>query len=174
MSEPSSPPLGPTLPHYLRLPPIDRLSDPHRRPSEHDALRAFVARSRPWGRVRVPLSLPVTCALWVVLVATGALSGWLSTLLAGRAACQGLVCSIATLGNPGLLLVLAGSCAATLLATATVTRGLTRAGAPELAAIIVAAVAGIASLLGVVAVLALAAMALGLAVSVLVVVADRL
>lgn len=150
------------------LPPLDHL--PGREP---DALGAFAARTTPWGRVQVPLSVPVTCALWVVLVATGALSAWLIAVLTGGASCSGLVCSVATLGNPGLLLVLSGSCATTLLVAATITRWLTRAGAPELAAVVVAAVAGTASLLGVVAVLVLAAGVIGLVVFVLALVADR-
>jgi hypothetical protein len=153
--------------------PIDRLPGPSPRPAEPDALGAFTARTKRWGRVQVPLSPPVTCALWIILLATGALSAWLIAVLAGRAPCGGLVCSIATLGNPGLLLVLAGSCVTTLLGTAAVTRCLTRAGAPELAAVIVAAIAGTVSLLGVVAVLILTAMVIALAVSVLALIADR-
>jgi hypothetical protein len=171
----SIPPLDRPVPRrsLSDVAPIDHLPGPAARPSEPDALSAFAATTTPWGRVQVPLSVSVTCALWVVLVATGALSAWLIAVLAGSAPCGGLVCSIATLGNPGLLLVLAGSCVTTLLGAATVTRCLTRAGAPELAAVIVAAIAGTVSLLGVVAVLALAAAAIALAVSVLAVIADR-
>jgi hypothetical protein len=169
----SGPPLDRPVPRHLELPPIDRLPGLSLRPSETDALGEFVATMRPWGRVQVPLSIAVTCALWIVLIASGALSAWLIAVLTGRAPCGGLVCSIATLGNPGLLLILAGSGAATLLGAATVTRGLTRAGAPELAAIVVAAIAGTVSLLGVVAVLVLTAMVIALAVSVLALIADR-
>jgi hypothetical protein len=155
------------------LPPLDHLPGRTPRGPQPDALGAFTARTTPWGRVQVPLSVPVTCVLWVVLVATGALSAWLIAVLAGGAPCSGPVCSIATLGNPGLLLVLAGSCVTTLLGAATITRCLTRAGAPELAAIIVAAVAGSVSLLGVVAVLVLATGVIALAVSALALIADR-
>jgi hypothetical protein len=155
------------------LPPIDHLPGTPPRATGPNALAAFTARTKPWGRVQVPLSVPVTCALWVILVATGALSAWLIAVLAGGAPCGGFVCSIATLGNPGVLLVLAGSCVTTLLGAATVTRCLTRAGAPELAAVIVAAIAGTASLLGVVAVLVLAVGTIALAVGVLALVADR-
>jgi hypothetical protein len=169
----SNRPLDRPVARHVDLPPIDRLPGPPPRRWKPDALGEFVATTRPWGRVQVPLSAPVTCALWSILVANGALSASLIAVLAGRAPCSSLVCSIATLGNPGLLLVLAGSCVATLLGAATLMRGLTRAGALELAAVIVAAVAGIVALLGVVALLGLAAAAVALVVSVLAQLVDR-
>jgi hypothetical protein len=171
----SSRPFEPAGPRRLlpQLAPIDHLPGSSRRHSEPDALGAFTARTKRWGRVQVPLSPPVTCALWVLLVTTGALSGWLIAVLAGGAACSGVVCSVATLGNPDLLLILAGSCATTLLGAAAVTSCLTRAGAPELAAIIVAAIAGTVSLLGIVAVLVITAAVIALAVCLLAHIADR-
>lgn len=172
----SSRPLEPVGPRSLlsELSPIDELPGSSAQPTEPDALSAFVATTRPWGRVQVPLSVSVTCALWIILVATGTLSAWLTAVLTGHAACSGPVCAIATLGNPRLVLILAGACVATLLVAATVTGCLTRAGAPELGAVIVAAIAGTISLLGIVAVLVLAAAAIAMALSVLVVIADRL
>ena len=109
------------------------------------------------------LPIAATCTFWLTALLSGGVGAWLVAVLTGNAPCSGLVCSIATVGNhPRLLLGLAAFCAVTLLGLAFVTRGLTRAGGPELALMIVAAVAGTGSLLGVVA-LVVVTLAVGLA-----------
>ena len=145
-----SPPIG-SLPGTPST-PVDRSRDPV-------ALGAFVRRTRPWGRHQGELSVAVTCALWALLVGAGAVGGWLVAVRTGAAPCSGPVCSLATLGRPTLLLTLAAVCVGTLLVLVPFTRGLTKAGAPEIAAMvekehpqIAAVLAGIGSLLGVVAV----------------------
>jgi hypothetical protein len=172
---------GPAPPSLL-LAPIDHLPDLDaacpstggRTRSNRDALAGFAASARSWDQLPVPLSAPVTCALWIVLIASGGVGAWLIAVLSGAAPCGVFVCAVATLGgHPGLVLVLAGSCVVTLLGAAAVTSGLTRAGAPQLAMIAVAAVAGIVSLLGVAAVLLLVALAMALALSVLAHFVDR-
>lgn len=167
---------GPAPPSLL-LPPIDHLPnvDPaDRGQPNQDVLEGFATSVRPWGRLPVPLTASVTCALWIVLVASGGVGGWLIAVLSGAAPCEGLFCTLATLGgHPGLLLALAGSCVVPLLGAATVTRGLTQANAPQLAVIAAAAVAGIVSLLGVAAILLLVTLAMALARSLLVLSADR-
>lgn len=136
----------------LQSPPIGCLPAPTAQGTEPDALTAFVRTTRPWGRHQGELSVPVTCALWAVLVGAGAVGGWLVAVRAGAAPCSGPVCTLATLGHPALLLILAAVCVGTLLGLVPFTRGLTRAGGCEIAAMIVGATAGVVSLLGVVAI----------------------
>lgn len=140
------------------------------RPAPPDPLRAFTASTKAWDRHHVRLSRRLTCGLWVVVAGAGAVGGWLAT----AAPCHGLVCTIASLGHPRVLLVLAGFCVATLLLVALPTRGLTRAGAAQLGSITVAAAAGIASLLGVMAVAVLALLGTVLVLAAFAFVVDRL
>ncbi|WP_028922034.1 hypothetical protein [Pseudonocardia acaciae] len=161
-----------SAPPSLLEPPIDRL--PGVVPDDDDVLEDFAASARPWSHLPVPLSAPVTFALWMVVIASGGFSGWLVAVLSGAAPCEGFPCAVATLGgHPGLLLALAGSGAVLLMGVATVTRGLTRAGAPQLAVIVVATVAGIASLLGVAALLLVVALGMGLVGALFVFLVDR-
>lgn len=129
--------------------------------------------SRSW--VRHPHELPtrLTVAFWTVLVGAAGVGGWLVAVRAGAAPCSGPACTVATLGRPGLLLVLAAVCVGTLLVLAPFTRGLTSAGGPELAAMTAAGLAGVGSLLGVVALAVLAALALFLTLALIVAVFER-
>lgn len=159
----SRPEPGPPLPapDILHLPPPD-------------ALDPFVTALRPWSRHREMLQVPTTCGLWAVATASGVVGGWQVAVLAGRASCTGVVCTIASLGDhPRLLITLAGFCVATLLGLAFVTRGLTEADRPALGLMTVAAVAGLASLLGVVAVAALTLLIAAAAVVAAVALLDR-
>jgi hypothetical protein len=177
----SSPHNNGAAPTGQLLPPIDHLPDLGPRDlgsaglgpagktqSNPDVLAGFAASARPWDQLPVPLSAPVTRALWIVLIASGGIAGWLIAVLSDAAPCRGFACAVATLGGrPVSLLVLAGSCVLALLGAAVVTRGLTQAGAAQLAVIAVAAIAGIVSLLGVAALLVLVALGIRLVWTVL-------
>jgi hypothetical protein len=140
----------------LHLPPITQLTVSGAHRPQSGTLPEFVARTRSWERNAVALSTPVTCAFWLVAFLSGGVGAWLIAVLTDNAPCSGLVCTIATVGNhPRLLLVLSTFCVTTLLGLSMVTHGLTRAGGPELALMVVAAAAGAGSLLGVVAVVVL-------------------
>ena len=139
----------------LQSPPIGSLSGTSstlvEQSREPDALGAFVRTTQPWGRHQGELSVPVTVLLWAELVLSGAVGGWLVAVRAGAAPCRGPVCTLATLGRPTLLLTLAAVCVGSLLVLVPFTRGLTRAGGYEIAAMIAGGTAGIVSLLGVIA-----------------------
>jgi hypothetical protein len=152
----TSPPLARTVQPSLLLPPIDHLGVPVARIPSSGVLSEFVATTRSWDRHAVQLPLLATCAFWLTALLAGGVGGWLVAVLTDNAPCSGLVCTIATVGNhPRLLLGMAAFCVVTLLGLAVVTRGLTRAGGPELALMIVAAVSGAGSLIGVVALVVL-------------------
>ncbi len=170
----TSPPLDRTVQLSLLRPPITHLTVPGVPAPQPDALPEFVSRSRSWERHAVELPVPVTCTFWLAALLSGVVGGWLIAVLTGNAPCSGPVCTIATVGNHSrLLLGLAAFCVVTLLGLAFVTRGLTRAGGPELALMIAAGVSGAGSLLGVVALVVLTlAVALAGAV-VLVLLLDR-
>lgn len=156
----------PLQPSLLR-PPITALPTRTREPGrEPDVLTAYLSTTRSWSRHQVALPVAVVVALWVVLGGAAGVGGWLVAVRTGHASGGGIAYRIATLGHPGLLLVLTGICVVTLLGLVPLTRGLTRAGGPELAAVTVAGLAGAAALLGVVALALLAALAAFLTVAV--------
>ena len=140
-----------------RLHADGRLPVPGATAPEGDAVRDLVARSRSWGRHKIALPVPLTCAFWLSAAEAGAVGGWAAAaVLTHRAACSGLVCTIVTLGDrPRLIVVLAAICVVSLLVLAPLTRGLTEAGGPELALMVAAAASGVVSVVGVVAVVAL-------------------
>jgi hypothetical protein len=153
----TNPPLAHPVDPSLELPPITQLTVSGAHPPQSGALPDFVARTHSWERHAVRLPIAVTCTFWLVVLLSGGVGAWLIAVLTDNAPCSGLVCTIATVGNhPRLLLVLATFCVTTLLGLALVTHGLTHAGGPELALMVVAAAAGAGSLLGVVAVVVLA------------------
>jgi hypothetical protein len=118
--------------------------------------------------------VPVTCVLWLVAAASGVVGGWATAVLTERTSCRGVVCRIALLGNrPGLVAGLAAACVVVLLVLAVITRGLTRAGGPELALMVVAAGSGVVSVLGVLAVVALTLLVALLGAVALVLLLDR-
>jgi hypothetical protein len=162
----------------LRLPPITGLSPgaPAREPAtvrEPDVLTAYLTTTRSWHRHPVALPTSVVCALWIILGGAVGVGVWLTVARAWDAPAGGIVFRIATLGHPGLLLILAIAGALTLLGLAPFTGGLTRAGGPELAAMTLAGAAGAASLLGVVAVALIAIAAVFLVVALFVAVVER-
>ena len=144
------------VPPTLLLPPI-RGFPASATDAAPDALGAYVATTRSWGRQPVVLTTPVRCALWLDVGGAAALGGWLVAVHVGAAG-RGPVYELMTLWHPGLLLVLAGICVTTLLVTAPFTRGLTQVGGSQLGLVVAAAGAGFVALLGVllVAVLAVA------------------
>ncbi len=166
------------LPSSLRQPTITGLPAPPQitvlaPDREHNVLTEYLGTTRSWGREHRALPSSVPWALWIVLVGAGCVGGWLAAVRTGHASGGGAVYTLATLGHPGLLLILAGICVVTLLGLAPCTRGLTRAGWPELTAMTVAGAAGAISLLGVVAVAVLVVTAAFLAVAMLVAVVER-
>ena len=167
-------PLGRPVQPSLFRPPITRLPTAEATPSRGETLRDLAGRSRSWHREAVGLPVPVTCVLWLVVAASGAVGSWVTALLTHRASCSGVVCRIAVLGDrPRLVLVLAAACVVVLLVLAAITRGLTRAGGPELALMVVAAGAGVVSVLGVVAVVVLTVLVALLGAVALVLLLDR-
>lgn len=157
---------GPHLPPSLALPPIERLPGEHSSlsadPRRPEALQRFLdTGTRRWSGEPLPLPRAASCVLWAVLVANTALGAWLIAVRTGAAPCSGLPCSIATLGgHPDLLLALCTVVVGSLAAVASMTRGLSRAGAAPLAVMVVGGVVGVIALLGIVALLALAALCL--------------
>jgi hypothetical protein len=138
-----------------------------------NALRNLVVRSRAWGQQAEDLPRSVTCALWVIAAGSVGVGTWLAAVLTGHASCSSVVCMIATMNHPRLLMVLASFCVAALLGLAPFTGGLTRAGGLQLAVMTVAAVAGAGSLLGVAAVVVLTVTVALMAVVALVLLLDR-
>lgn len=162
----------------LRLPPIAGLSPvtPAREPAtvrEPDALTTYLTTTRSWHRHPVALPTSVVCALWIIFGGAVGVGAWLTSMRAWDGPAGGIVFRIATLGHPGLLLILAIICALTLLGLAPFTGGLTRVGGPELAVMTLAGTAGAASLLGVVAVALLTIAAVFLIVALFVAVVER-
>jgi hypothetical protein len=139
----------PHLPPLLENPAIDRIG--HRRPGP-DPLRDYLAHgTRPWGGVPVPLSGPVTGALWTILFANLVVAGWLIAVLHGAAACSGPVCTIATWGHPIAVLTITTSSVAALTGAALVTRGLSEARSFPLAIVVLGAVSGVIGTSGLIA-----------------------
>ena len=158
----ATPALERPVPPSLRLPPISGLpARTHEAASvrESDVVTAYLTTTMPWYRRPVALPVSVVVAMWVVLGGASGVGAWLVAVQTGHAPCSGIACRIATLGHPGLLLVLAGICVATLLGLAPFTRGLTSASGPEVAVMTLAGIAGVGSLLGVVALVGLAVLA---------------
>lgn len=164
----------PALPSLL-LPPIDDLRSLSRTPEplhvpQHESLGSFTTRTRSWFRFPEELPGRVTVALWLVLVGAGTVGAW---SIAGAAPDGGLVYRIAMLGHPGLVLTLAAVCVTVLLALAPFTRGLTRAGGPELVAMVVGGGAGVGALVGVAALALLTAVAGFLTLAIIIVAFER-
>ncbi len=171
-------PLDRRLQPTLLLPPIASLPAPARvgepaRAVEPDALAAYLPTTRAWHRHPITVPTSVVCALWVILAGAVGIGSWLVAERVDGTRGSGIVYRVAVLGHPGLVLVLAGICAVILLGLAPFTRGLTRAGGPELAAMTLAGIAGAASLLGVVVVAALTVATAFLAVALFVAVVER-
>ena len=130
---------------------------------------------RPWGSQPVRLSPAVIAASWVLLTLNLAFAGWLLAVHEGGATCDGLACTVVTLGDHALLaFLLATSCVVALAMAAPRTRGLSRTDGPQLAVVVGGALCGGVALAGVIAVVVGAALSLALALGVFVVVADRL
>lgn len=156
----------------LALPPIDALPND----VEQDVLTNFVwTRTRPWGGVAAPLSGAVIGALWTILVLNLAFGGWLLAVRAGVTPCSGIFCTAVTLGgHPVLTLVLTEVSAGALALSVPMTRGLSQAGGPQLAVIVIGALAGIVALSGAVLVLLVALFAVVLILGVLANVVERM
>jgi hypothetical protein len=152
----------------LDLPPISEI--PILPP---DALAEYALTTRPWDRDPITLPTSITRGLWIILVGTAAVAGWLVAVRAWYAPHSGLVYTVATLGHPRLVLILAVIATVVLLGLAPFTRGLTRAGSPELAVMIVAGVAGVVAVLGAVALAVLTVAVAFLAVAAIVAAVER-
>lgn len=137
-----------------------------------NVLTAFLATGvQPLTTVPVRLRRSVTAALWSLMAVNTGLIGWLLAAHLGAAPCRGFVCTVVTLGDrPLLVLVLSTCCVAGLTVAAPVTGGLTTTTAPQLTVIVAAMACGMAALAG------LAALAAGVAfcLAAFVVVVDRL
>lgn len=132
-------------------------------------------RGRAWANVPVPLSAAVTTGLWMLFLLDLVFGAWLLAVRVGAASCSGPLCTVATLGDhPLLTLVLAEVCAAALVVSLPITKGLSRAGGPQLAVIALGALSGTAALAGVSALLLAAGLCLVVALAVLLLIVDRL
>jgi hypothetical protein len=173
-------------PPSMSLPPIDRVPrhpvpqsrlGPRQRGThtEPNALRGFVdTGARPWAGEPVPLSPATTGVLWILLGINLPVAGWLIAVRTGAAPCSGTPCAIATLGgHAGWLLILSVFCVVALAGSALVTRGLSRANAPQLALITVGAVGGVVAALGVFALLITVAVSMVIVGIVLLLIVDR-
>ena len=155
--------ISPTWQRSLALPPLDRLP-------ERDVLADFVARARPWGRVRATLSPTVVGALWTVWALNLALGTRLLAL-----PCSGIVCTAVTLDDhPRVTLALSATCAVALAVAAPLTQGLRRAGGAPLVLVVTGLACGAIALLGAVAVLVVALLGLLVVFSAFAFVVDRL
>jgi hypothetical protein len=140
-----------------------------------DALSAFVASTRPWARVQVPLSSRLTAVFVGVAVANLIACGWAVTILVVGWPCSGFLCALSALGGrPALLLVLAGGCVLATVLLAVVTGGLARAGGGQLAALTLTAAVGVAASAGAVLVLLLVVLAAAGAAGLLLTLIERL
>jgi hypothetical protein len=122
-----------------------------------DPLEEFLRTSRRWRATPVPLPPRFTIALWYLGSVNIVVGAWLTAVRLQGPTCDGRLCSIATLGHPGLVLALAGTCAGGLVLLATLTRGLTRAGTAALVAMLLAALTGVVAVCGLVLELAVLA-----------------
>jgi hypothetical protein len=158
----ASPPLVSTM----ALPALDLL-----RPSPN--LVAEVAR-RSRVQTSVPAALPgeAVFVLWVILLANSGLLSWLVAVHLGAASCSGFACAVVTFGrHESLLLAATAASVLALVGSALFARGLTRANAPQLAVIAVAAVVGACALLGLIALLIMVVVGAALALLVVAAVA---
>jgi hypothetical protein len=162
-----------TPPAPLRSQPVvDRIE---RSGSGPDALRDYLAYgTRPWGRVAVRLSGPVTLALWAVVAADLAVSVWLTLVVEGAAPCSGLFCTAATWGHPVTVLTITATGLVTLGGAALVSRGLSEVRSTSMPVIVLGASIGIAGVIGLVALAVVAAVAVGLTITVLLTLIERI
>jgi hypothetical protein len=115
-----------------------------------DVLSDFVRRSEPWSRQRVSLPGRLRRSLWILIPIDLIWGIWLWTITTGATACDGPICTVATLNDhPAVLLALAAMCVAGLAGLAPITRGFSRCGGREVAGVGMAAAAGATALLGV-------------------------
>ena len=100
------------------------------------------------------LSAEVVTGLWLLCLLDLCFGAWLLAVTHDAAACSGLPCTVATLGDhPMWTLGLADGCAALLVVLIPVNRGPTRVGGLRLAALVVAAIGGMIALVGAAALL---------------------
>lgn len=130
----------------LKLPPLDV---PQVRANVLDDL---ARRTRRHTSVPVELPIGTTVLLWLILLGDASLLTWLVAVRSGSAPCAGFPCAVATFGdNPVVLLPVTAACVLAMVGVAPVSRGLSRANAPQLALLVVAGTIGAGVLLGVVA-----------------------
>jgi hypothetical protein len=133
------------------LPVLGNLFEPSSKPNR-TVLQDFVQRSQSWSGVRLPVPPRLRWALGVLIPIQIAWATLLVIILNGNNPCDGPVCSIATLNHhTAALLTCALICIAGLAVLSPFTRGLAECNARELATAGIAAGAGGAALLGIVA-----------------------
>jgi hypothetical protein len=142
---------------------------------EPGGLDDSVASTRSCGSVQEPLPRPLTYALWAITAGNLLVGGWAAAVLTGALSCSGFLCTLATLGDrPLLLLILTCNCVAAMLGAATVTGGLTKAGGAQWGVLVTTAVVGACTVLGVVLALLLVAAAITLIGGVFIAVIERM
>jgi hypothetical protein len=95
------------------------------------------------------LSAGIVTGLWLLCLLDLCFGAWLLAVTHGAAACSGLPCTVATLGDhPMWALGLADGCAALLVVLIPVNSGRAHVGGLRLAAILAAAIGGMIALVG--------------------------
>jgi hypothetical protein len=139
-----------------------------------DALGAFVASTRRWSSVQVPLAPGLSAAFGGVAVADGLVGGWAATVLAAGWPCSGFLCELSTLGGrPTLLLAVTAGCLLVTALLAAVTGGLARAGGGQLTALTLTAAVGVVAAIGAVLALVLVVLAAAAAAALLLALFER-
>lgn len=125
-----------------------------------DALGAFVASTRPHGRVQVELTPEVSAGFCVAGVVELGVAGWAATVLLEGWSCSRFLCALSTLGGrPVPLLALMVGCMLVTVVLAALTAGFTRAGGGQLAVLTLTSVVGVGAALGALLALALVVVA---------------
>jgi hypothetical protein len=133
----------------LGLAERDALSSPS---TSLDVLSAFVERSQPWSRERVPVPRRLRWALFALLPVELFWAVWLATIVTGATACRGPICTVVTLDHHAAALLACGVFSvAGLVGLIPTTGGFSRCNGPEVIGLAIATAASGASLLGIAA-----------------------
>jgi hypothetical protein len=119
-----------------------------------NVLHDLVRLSQPWGTEGVAVPRGLRGALWTLIPIELAWGIWLLTIVSGANACDGPICTVATLNSHAtVLLVCAAINIVGLVALIPFTRGLSRCNTWQVAGLALAATAGCIALLGIAAVI---------------------
>jgi hypothetical protein len=113
-------------------------------------LHDFLLNSQPWSRERIAIPRRLRRILWALMPVQLLWATLLATILTENIACDGVICSVVTLNrHEVVLLACALLCIIGLAVLAPATRGLSWCDGREVVGVIIAAVAGGVTLLGI-------------------------